>query len=105
MFEALGARPAAATLRRAMRAVGTVRLARGPRPSTRSNRYGLTTRQLEILSLLAAGFTNTEIGGRLSITSKTAEHHVAAVLAKLEVSSRQAAVKLARDERLLSDVQ
>jgi DNA-binding NarL/FixJ family response regulator len=62
----------------------------------------LTGRQLEILTLLAAGFTNAEIGLRLSITPKTAEHHVAAELAKLEVSSRQAAVKLARIEQLLS---
>jgi len=75
-FEALGARPAAATLRRAMRSRGIVRLPRGPRPTTRSNRFGLTGRHLEILTLLAAGFTNAEIGRRLSITPKTAEHQL-----------------------------
>jgi DNA-binding CsgD family transcriptional regulator len=69
----------------------------------RANRFGLTTRQLEMLSLLAEGLTNAEIAGRLSIAPKTAEHHVAAVLAKLDVSSRQAAVRLARGQQLISE--
>ena len=102
VLDGLGARPAAAALRRAMRAQGIVRLPRGPRPTTRSNRFGLTTRQLEILRLLAQGFTNGEIAGRLSIAPKTAEHHVAAVLAKLDVTSRQAAVRLARSQQLIA---
>jgi DNA-binding CsgD family transcriptional regulator/tetratricopeptide (TPR) repeat protein len=103
IFDRLGARTAAAALRRAMRAQGIVRLPRGPRPTTRTNRFGLTTRQLEMLSLLAEGLTNAEIAGRLSIAPKTAEHHVAAVLAKLDVSSRQAAVRLARGQQLISE--
>ena len=61
----------------------------------------MTTRQLEILALLSQGFTNTEIARRMSIAPKTAEHHVAAVLAKLDVVSRQAAVLLARDQQLI----
>jgi DNA-binding NarL/FixJ family response regulator len=101
VLEGLGARPAAAAVRRAMREQGIQRLPRGPRPTTRGNRFGLTTRQLEILSLLAEGFTNAEIAGRLSITPKTAEHHVSAVLAKMDVASRQAAVHLARTQQLI----
>jgi DNA-binding CsgD family transcriptional regulator len=93
IFDRLGARPAAAELRRAMRTRGVVRQRRGPRESTRANHFGLTLRQLEILSLLAEGLSNAEIAMRLSITPKTAEHHVAAVLAKLDVPSRQAAVR------------
>jgi DNA-binding CsgD family transcriptional regulator len=38
----------------------------------------------------------------MSIAPKTAEHHVAAVLAKLDVVSRQAAVQVARDQQLLT---
>jgi DNA-binding NarL/FixJ family response regulator len=76
------------------------RVPRGPRSTTRANRFGLTSRQLEILGLLADGFTNAEIARRMSIAPKTAEHHVAAVLAKLDVISRQAAVKFARDQQL-----
>ena len=62
----------------------------------------MTSRQLEILLLLAEGFTNSEIAQRMSISPKTAEHHVAAVLAKLDVVSRQAAVTLARDQQLIA---
>ena len=61
----------------------------------------LTNRQLEILSLLAEDLSNAEIADRLSITPKTAEHHVGAVLAKLDVSSRKAAVEVARSQWLL----
>jgi DNA-binding CsgD family transcriptional regulator len=101
ILDGLDARPAATALRRAMRARGIVGLPRGPRQTTRANRYGLTSRQVEILQLLAEGLSNPEIGDRLSISPKTAEHHVAAVLAKLDVPSRRAAVKLAITQRLI----
>jgi DNA-binding CsgD family transcriptional regulator len=101
IYDELGARPAAAALRRQMRARGIVRLPRGPRPATRANRFGLTSRQLEILQLLAEDLSNSEIAGRLSITPKTAENHVSAVLAKLDVGSRKAAVRLACGHHLL----
>ena len=102
IFDRLGAKPAAAELRRAMRVQGVRRVPRGPRPATRANRFGLTSRQLEILDLLAQGCTNAEIARQMSISPKTAEHHVAAVLAKLDVVSRQAAVSVARDEQLIA---
>jgi ATP/maltotriose-dependent transcriptional regulator MalT len=101
LFDRLGAQPAAMALRRTMRASGLTRLTRGPRSATRGNQFGLTGRQLEILGLLAEGLTNAEIGERLSITPRTAEHHVTAVLAKLEVTSRRAAVRVAQEQQLL----
>jgi DNA-binding CsgD family transcriptional regulator len=103
IFDALGAAPAAANLRRAMRARGVSSLPRGPRATTRANQYGLTARQAQILALLAEGLSNPEIAGRLSITPKTAEHHVAAVLSKLAVSSRRAAVDVAMRQRLTGE--
>jgi DNA-binding NarL/FixJ family response regulator len=51
---------------------------------------------VEILALLVEGSSNAEIAGRLHISPKTADHHVSAVLAKLDVHSRQAAADLAR---------
>ncbi|HKZ69064.1 MAG TPA: response regulator transcription factor, partial [Anaerolineales bacterium] len=69
---------------------------RGPRPATRDNPFSLTTRQIEILRLLADGLGNPEIASRLHLSPKTVEHHVSAVLAKLEVSSREEAAELAR---------
>ena len=56
---------------------------------------------MEILDLLAAGLSNAEIAARLSIAPKTAEHHVAAVLARLDVHTREAAAALARQQSLL----
>ena len=91
-FEALGARPAAEALRRRLRAAGAAGIPRGPRPGTRGNPFGLTTRQMDILRLLAEGLTNAQIAARLHLSPKTVDHHVSAVLAKLDVSSREEAV-------------
>src|SRR5437588_2880263 len=89
-------------LRRVMRAQGTRRVPRRPNAATRPNRFGLTSRQMEILDLLAEGCRNSEMAERSSIAPKTAEHHVAAVLAKLDVESRRAAVKFACTRQLIA---
>lgn len=95
IFERLGAAPAADITRRQLRAAGARGLPRGPRPATQANPHGLTPRQLEILLLLAEGLRNPEIAVRLSTTPKTVEHHVSAVLAKLNARSRAEAVRAA----------
>jgi DNA-binding NarL/FixJ family response regulator len=56
---------------------------------------GLSTREREVLGLLREGLTNAEIGARLYISPKTAEHHVSAVLSKLGVRSRAEAALVA----------
>jgi DNA-binding CsgD family transcriptional regulator len=95
IFERLGARPMVEQVRQHLRALGIRGLPRGPRPTTRGNPAGLTTRQLEVLALLAEGLRNPEIADRLSTTPKTVEHHVSAVLAKLDARSRAEAVRVA----------
>jgi DNA-binding NarL/FixJ family response regulator len=56
---------------------------------------GLTRRETEVLSLLAEGRTNRQIGQELFITEKTASLHVSRILAKLGVASRGEAAAVA----------
>lgn len=94
LLEQLGARATVGWLRRswagsAERAAG---LPRGPRPSTRENPAGLTRQQMNVLALLAEGQSNAEIAATLQVSPSTVEHHVSAVLAKLNARSRTQAV-------------
>ena len=54
---------------------------------------GLTSRELEVLGLLADGLTNREIADRLFITERTTEVHVRHVLSKLNVPNRVLAAR------------
>ena len=67
-----------------------------------ADNFGLTERELEVLSLLAQGHTNTEIAHGLSISESTARFHVSNVLGKLGVSNRTEAVRLALERRLIA---
>ena len=57
---------------------------------------GLTPREAEVLSLVAAGRTNREIGEQLYVSEKTASVHVSNILRKLGVSSRVDAAAVAQ---------
>jgi DNA-binding CsgD family transcriptional regulator/tetratricopeptide (TPR) repeat protein len=93
----MGASPAAAIVARRLRELGIRGLARGPRPATRQNPAGLTPRQLEVLELVSQGLRNAEIAGRLFVSQKTVDHHVSAILRKLDVRTRgEASAEAAR---------
>jgi DNA-binding CsgD family transcriptional regulator len=102
LFRRLGAHSTARTLARTMRASGVRHIPRGPYVATRANPFGLTPRQADVLTLLSEGLSNPEIAERLSLAPKTVDHHVAAVLAKLDVHSRKAAAAVARQRGLLA---
>ncbi|MCI2264826.1 response regulator [Sediminivirga luteola] len=67
---------------------------RSPQPS-------LSTRETEVLRLVADGATNNEIATKLHISDATVKSHLVHIYTKLDVSSRTAAVATARDTGLL----
>jgi DNA-binding CsgD family transcriptional regulator len=94
IFESLGAEPAAQELRRRMRAAGARGVPRGSRTSTRNNAFGLTRREAQVLELMRAGLRNSAIAKRLYLSTRTIDHHVSAVLAKLGATTRAEAIAL-----------
>jgi len=61
----------------------------------------LSPREREVLRLIARGYTYKEIGRELTISVKTVESHVSAVLRKLQLSTRHQLTKWATDRRLI----
>jgi DNA-binding CsgD family transcriptional regulator/tetratricopeptide (TPR) repeat protein len=102
IFESLGARPMAERLQQALRQKGVRGLPRGPRQSTKENPAGLTNRQMEVLAAIADGLSNAEIAERLFISPKTVDHHVSAILAKLDARTRAEAVSRALQSGLIN---
>lgn len=88
VFQQLGATPDLARLD----AVG--------KSTASTHRPELTTRELQVLRLIAAGMTNKAIAVRLSVSERTIDRHVSNILTKLAVPSRAAATAYAYDHRL-----
>jgi HD-GYP domain-containing protein (c-di-GMP phosphodiesterase class II) len=62
---------------------------------------GLTTREVDVLRLLARGLSSKEIAGQLVITPKTARNHIEHIYAKIDASSRVTASLFATEHGLL----
>ena len=101
LFRELGAGPPATMVTRRLRVLGVRGVARGPRASTSANAASLTTRELDVLRLVADGLRNAAIAERLFLSTRTVDHHVSSVLRKLEVGSRGEAVAEGRRLGLL----
>ncbi|HZU19802.1 MAG TPA: AAA family ATPase [Gaiellaceae bacterium] len=101
VLQALGARGAARAFTREREQAGG-RVLRGPRRSTLVHPAGLTRREQEVLEQLATGATNAGIAAALHLSDRTVAHHVAAILRKLGVAGRSAAVEQARIRGLVA---
>jgi len=87
----------------ALRASATPSTARQRRHSPAGPvRPSLSSRELEVLRLLADGASNPDISKALFISRRTTEHHVEHILTKLAVTSRTAAVAYALTHELLT---
>lgn len=95
IFERLGAAAHAKAALREIGADGTARTAASADPDA------LTRRQMDVLRCLTEGKSNAQIGEALFISSKTVDHHVSAILAKLGAANRGEAAAIARDRGLV----
>ncbi|GAA1231972.1 DNA-binding NarL/FixJ family response regulator [Microbacterium phyllosphaerae] len=67
----------------------------------RAPRVSLSSREIEVLELVAAGRSNSEVAEELFVSETTVKSHLAHIFSKLDVSSRTAAVSAARQKGIL----
>ena len=67
----------------------------------RKNAYGLTPREIEVLSLVATGLSDAQVAQQLVISPRTVHRHLSSVYRKLEVDSRTAATRLALEQEAI----
>jgi len=68
----------------------------------RGHPVGLTTREVEVLRLIARGYANKQVAAELGIAPKTVGHHVEHIYAKAGVTTRAGATLFAMEEGLLA---
>ena len=93
VFQQCGATPALEDVDRLLR----------EKPSARQPEAGgLTSREVEVLRLIARGKTNRAIAGDLGISEKTVARHISNIFVKLDLSTRAAATAYAFTHGLMS---
>ncbi len=97
MLDRMGADAVADKLRLDLRAAGMKGVPTRRNSTTLRNPAGLTRRQLEVLQRLDDGMTNSELAAKLYLSAKTVDHHVSAILNKLDVANRREAVRRGRE--------
>ncbi len=97
-----GAAPLAAALRELAERAGVRLQQPAAAPPQPAGLHPLTPRERTVLTLVAQGRTNRQVGAELFISEKTVSVHVSRVMAKLGASSRTEAVSVAYGRGLLS---
>ncbi|MGC1754271.1 MAG: helix-turn-helix transcriptional regulator, partial [Trebonia sp.] len=80
--------PEAPTISTVLPSSGASDSPRCPRAATAANPAGLTRREAEVLQLVAAGLSNTDIAARLVVSDRTVDNHVSAIFRKLGARTR-----------------
>ena len=76
-------------------------LSTSPSKTSLASPAGLTTREVEVLRLVAQGMTNPQIAKRLILSSHTVHAHVRSIYTKLDVNSRSSMTRYAIEQHLL----
>ena len=102
-FAAAWAEGCAMTPEQALAAEGQPLLSTPTPPATPAATYpdGLTTREIEVLRLLATGLTDAQIAEQLVLSLHTVHAHLRTIYSKLGVSSRSAATRYAFEHQLV----
>ena len=66
-----------------------------------AKKLGLSQREVEVLELLADGFSNQEVADKLFVSLNTAKTHISNIYTKLNVKRRTQAIQKARDLALI----
>ncbi|GAA1695491.1 response regulator transcription factor [Fodinicola feengrottensis] len=74
---------------------------RGPRPTAGLRLDGLTTREREVMALVAGGLSNDEIAAQLVLSPATAKTHVSRIMSKVGVRDRAQLVVLAYESGMV----
>ena len=77
--------------------------AASPRQTAKERYGGLTSREREVAILVAQGLSNRDIAGRLTISERTAERHVANIMLKLDFNARTQIAAWAVERGLLAE--
>jgi two-component system, NarL family, nitrate/nitrite response regulator NarL len=76
-----------------------------PRAGLKSSRqnFGLTPREMEVVTAIVAGYSNREIAQRLSLSMQTVKHHITNIFDKLGVSNRMELTLFAVSHHLIDE--
>lgn len=88
-------------LEASLRTTSQDRRKESPSETTEENNFGLTGREIEVLKLMAEGYTNNEISGMLFISPHTVKSHIINIFNKLSVSDRTQAAVLATQNNII----
>ncbi len=80
------------------------RLLPHPGEKAQKQKFGLTPRELQIITVIVAGYSNKEIALKYSLSEQTVKHHITNILDKLGVSNRLEIALFAVNHRLIDDL-